>query len=238
MIINKFKNNITKYLDLGKNYFSNPIYGCKNCGYEGLQHRHGYYYRTVITFFSYHRIPILRLKCPSCNKTHAILPSFIIPYFQYSFNFIITTVFLIHIKKYSYSLILDIILSSLSSILSLALASLIYTISKSVWNLLIILPTVSLLFTRISILIWIILVSVMLFLRLSSFQIYPVISIIYIFSRCLAISFVNLRVYFNMDYLCPLLPFSLVFILFYPYLHFILAFLKQICFINCPFFSF
>jgi len=108
MIIYSFKNNITKYLNLGKIFYQKPIYNCKNCGYKGLQHRHGYYYRTVITLFSSHRIPVLRVKCPMCNKTHSILPSFVIPYFQYSFNFIITSLFMVYIKKYSYSIIVNI----------------------------------------------------------------------------------------------------------------------------------
>ena len=38
MIINNFLKNITKYLDLGKEIPTLPLYGCKSCGYEGMLH--------------------------------------------------------------------------------------------------------------------------------------------------------------------------------------------------------
>jgi len=68
-----------------------------------MLHRHGYYSRNVITKYSINRINILRVKCPSCNKTHAILPSFLIPYYQYSFEFIFECLYLSFVIKDSYS---------------------------------------------------------------------------------------------------------------------------------------
>ena len=103
MIISNCFKNITKYLNLGKEIYILPIYGCKFCGYEGLMHRHGYYSRNVITKYTIERINILRVKCPSCGKTHAILPSFLIPYYQYSLDFIFECLCLSFVLKNSYS---------------------------------------------------------------------------------------------------------------------------------------
>jgi hypothetical protein len=107
MIINDFFKNITKYSDLGKEIYILPIYGCKFCGYEGMLHRHGYYSRNVITRYYIKRISILRVKCPSCGKTHAILPSFLIPYYQYSLEFIFECLYLSFVMKNSYSKIVN-----------------------------------------------------------------------------------------------------------------------------------
>lgn len=106
IIANCFKN-ITEYLDLGKETYKSPVYGCKFCGYEGMLHRHGYYSRNVITKYSFHRVNILRVKCPSCGKTHAVLPSFLIPYYQYSLGFIFECLYLSLVMKNSYSRIVD-----------------------------------------------------------------------------------------------------------------------------------
>ena len=50
------------------------------CEQKGSLIKHGYYLRSVKTRKGLASLSILRLKCKSCNKTHAILPSFIIPY--------------------------------------------------------------------------------------------------------------------------------------------------------------
>lgn len=107
MIITNYFKNITKYLNLEKEIYTLPIYGCKFCGYEGLMHRHGYYSRNVITKYTIERINILRVKCPSCGKTYAILPSFLIPYYQYSLDFIFECLYLSFILKHSYSKIVS-----------------------------------------------------------------------------------------------------------------------------------
>ena len=109
MIINGFLKNITKYLNLEKEIYISPIYvyGCKFCGYEGMLHRHGYYSRNVITRHCIRRISILRVRCPSCGKTHAVLPSFLIPYYQYSLEFIFECLYLSFVLKNSYSKIVN-----------------------------------------------------------------------------------------------------------------------------------
>ncbi len=103
MIISNFTNNITEYMNLEKEICIASICGCNTCGYGGRLHRHGYYFRNVITRDVIARIPILRLKCPSCNKTRSVLPSFLIPYYQYSFNVIFEVLYLSYVVKDSYS---------------------------------------------------------------------------------------------------------------------------------------
>lgn len=107
MIIANYFKSITKYLNLGKEIYTSPIYGCKFCGYEGMLHRHGYYSRNVITKYYIKRVNILRVKCPSCHKTHAVLPSFLIPYYQYSLDFIFECLYLSYVVKDSYSNIVE-----------------------------------------------------------------------------------------------------------------------------------
>lgn len=118
MIITNCFKNITKYFDLGKNIYTIPIYGCKFCGYKGMLHRHGFYSRNVIAKYHIREINILRVKCPSCNKTHAVLPSFLIPYYQYSLLFIFECLYLSFIMKDSYSKIIN-LFNSLNPHLSL-----------------------------------------------------------------------------------------------------------------------
>ena len=49
------------------------------CGHAGLT-VHGYYDRYFITSKGRIHLDILRLKCPICHKSHAVLLSFMIPY--------------------------------------------------------------------------------------------------------------------------------------------------------------
>lgn len=49
------------------------------CGHFGVV-AHGYYKRSIKTITGKIKIKILRVKCKTCNKTHAILLSLIIPY--------------------------------------------------------------------------------------------------------------------------------------------------------------
>lgn len=101
--ITKFYKSITEYAKLGKANVFPVKYGCKNCGYEGRLHRHGFYSRNVITRFTIHRVYILRVKCPSCNRTYSVLPSFLIPYYQYSFDFVFLCLYYSYVAGYSYA---------------------------------------------------------------------------------------------------------------------------------------
>lgn len=80
------------------NKFSH-MYGCKNCGYAGMLHRHGSYTRNVITLYQNFPLPIQRFLCPSCRKTYSRLPSCLIPYFVYSFDVIIFCLYVTFSKK-------------------------------------------------------------------------------------------------------------------------------------------
>lgn len=102
---------IKKYNKLGKFNNFKTKYGCEACGFQGKLYRHGFYYRNLITFKNVFRVVILRCKCPSCGKTYSLIPSFIIPYRQYTYYVILTTLIFIFKLKYSYSKILKIIKS-------------------------------------------------------------------------------------------------------------------------------
>lgn len=106
--ITNFYNNITKYFELGKAIFIPHPFGCKNCGYQGRIHRHGYYQRYVITLYTIHRVYILRMWCPSCKKTYSILPKFLIPYYQYSFDTIFMCLYYLYTLNYSYAKVINI----------------------------------------------------------------------------------------------------------------------------------
>lgn len=91
------------------NYFENILnnkhffnYTCPVCGNNHSWNRHGSYNRNLTilkdsSFFDT-TIEILRLKCTSCNSTHAILPNDIIPYRIYSLSSI-TEILLEHYEK-------------------------------------------------------------------------------------------------------------------------------------------
>ena len=53
-----------------------------SCGKSGLLVKHGYYKRNVKNNDGKVTLTILRVKCKSCGKTHAIFPECIVPYSQ------------------------------------------------------------------------------------------------------------------------------------------------------------
>jgi len=106
MIIVKFPSFIQRILKNSKENFYHVIRGCSNCGYAGNLHRHASYQRTVICRYITTRITIQRVICPDCGKTHALIPSDLIPYFQHTLETILKLLELIKIKKQSYSKII------------------------------------------------------------------------------------------------------------------------------------
>lgn len=52
------------------------------CGCSGCLCVHAYYYRTLKIPAGPVRMRIMRVFCKECKKTHALLPSFIVPYSQ------------------------------------------------------------------------------------------------------------------------------------------------------------
>ena len=57
-----------------------------SCGAKGQFYMHGYYNRSVKVPSGKIRLSILRVKCKSCGKTHAILHPSIVPYSQTLFS--------------------------------------------------------------------------------------------------------------------------------------------------------
>lgn len=57
---------------------------CPSCHHFGNMVIHGYYQRWAKSFRKTFRLRIQRLKCNECGKTHAILPSSLVPYNQIS----------------------------------------------------------------------------------------------------------------------------------------------------------
>ena len=103
MIIVKFPNFIQRILKNSEEDFYHVVHGCSNCGYGGNLHRHASYQRTIICRSITTRITIQRVICPDCGKTHALIPSDLIPYFQHTLETILNLLELINIKKQSYS---------------------------------------------------------------------------------------------------------------------------------------
>ena len=74
------------------------FYKCPKCGAMHCFIRHGTYVRNVIyyeegTGIVECKLEILRVKCKSCNSTHAILPYDIIPYSIYSYSYILNALY-------------------------------------------------------------------------------------------------------------------------------------------------
>jgi len=70
---------------------------CPNCKVPHSFHKHGTYWRNIVDVNYEERLPIARFCCKVCRLTVSILPTFALPYFQYSLLYIITalhTIFL------------------------------------------------------------------------------------------------------------------------------------------------
>jgi len=80
---------IDEYAERGKKNDFPEIEQCPCCKGRTRLSRHGFYWRNAITDEKQHRLPICRLKCPSCKKTVSLLPSFLLPYFQHTVDVIL-----------------------------------------------------------------------------------------------------------------------------------------------------
>lgn len=103
MIIDNIPNFIQRIVKKSEDDFYIPVHGCHQCGYAGNLHRHASYYRNVICEEVTARIRIQRVICPSCHKTHAIIPSDLIPYYQHTLVTVLKLIELVKVKKKSYS---------------------------------------------------------------------------------------------------------------------------------------
>jgi hypothetical protein len=93
MIID-FTVNFNNYREKILNNYSVFYYICPKCGAKHSFTRHGSYERNISFIDKNHniceeKICILRLKCSSCDSTHAILSNDVIPYCIYSASLII-----------------------------------------------------------------------------------------------------------------------------------------------------
>jgi len=93
MIID-FTVNFNNYKEKILNNYDFFYYTCPKCGAKHLFTRHGSYERNICFMDNHNniceeKICILRLKCTSCDGTHAVLPNDVIPYCIYSFSFVI-----------------------------------------------------------------------------------------------------------------------------------------------------
>lgn len=84
-----FQLTLVQYFERGRaNDFPQPDC-CPICGAVNRMQRHGFYERNALQMEEVYRIPICRLQCPDCRKTISILPDFLIPYFQHTFEYIL-----------------------------------------------------------------------------------------------------------------------------------------------------
>jgi hypothetical protein len=90
-----FNQSVQEYYARGKDNLFPNLFGCPNphCPYQGRLRRHGFYQRNVLACQSTLVIFIQRYFCPVCHHTVSLLPSFMIPRFQYSLGCIFFTLF-------------------------------------------------------------------------------------------------------------------------------------------------
>ncbi len=89
-VYHDFGISVKEYACRGRNNMFPDIDRCPLCRGVATMYRHGFYWRNAITDKKFYRIPICRLKCSSCLKTVSVLPTFLLRYFQYTVNTIIT----------------------------------------------------------------------------------------------------------------------------------------------------
>jgi hypothetical protein len=98
---NSLKNEITAFNHYVNSVNINTLI-CPFCGAKHALSPFGSYKRHLVTYDNNtakdNIITILRYICSSCGRTHAILPSVIIPYMSFSFNFTISIIhdYLVH----------------------------------------------------------------------------------------------------------------------------------------------
>jgi len=88
-IIYNFGISLVKYCQRGKNNDFPTLTYCPQCGALKQLKKHGFYWRNVPFYIHVFHIPICRYLCEECQKTVSLLPSFLLPFFQYPLAFII-----------------------------------------------------------------------------------------------------------------------------------------------------
>ncbi len=82
--IHDFGVNVEAYFQLGKDNDFPVIPSCPHCRLKKTLHRHGFYARNAIVGGKVYRIYICRYRCSDCRRTMSVLPSFLLPFFQYT----------------------------------------------------------------------------------------------------------------------------------------------------------
>lgn len=85
-----FQMDLKGYVRNISNNYTNIQCTCPKCGAKYAMRRHGFYTRHVLYFENNtlhdHSLSVLRLQCTSCESTHAVLPTDVIPYSIYSLS--------------------------------------------------------------------------------------------------------------------------------------------------------
>lgn len=80
-----FNQNVDKYFNYIDSYDFITC-TCPSCNSIGTLIKHGFYSRRIKINNVIKNLTVLRVKCKECGKTHAVLPSFVIPYLLTSIN--------------------------------------------------------------------------------------------------------------------------------------------------------
>lgn len=89
-LIHDFGLSPEQYATQGKGNSFPTITSCPICMAQQALKRHGFYWRNAGSKpEDWRRLPICRYFCLSCRHTFSLLPSFLLPYYQYSLKFIL-----------------------------------------------------------------------------------------------------------------------------------------------------
>lgn len=80
---------VQTYANRGKENAFPSIHRCPHCQAKRILYRHGYYERNALVGQDAYRIWIARYRCAICKKTVTVLPTFLLPYFQYTIGTIV-----------------------------------------------------------------------------------------------------------------------------------------------------
>lgn len=81
-ILLEYRSSINRYCEEITTSALNVL--CPCCNRRLRRHTNRSKTRDVVTKTKVHRIPIIRLRCPKCDKTNFLIPSFVTPYNAYS----------------------------------------------------------------------------------------------------------------------------------------------------------
>jgi len=89
VLICDFHLSLEQYAKRGKKNDFPRVEKCPHCRGVVQLRRHGFFWRNALERSKQFRIPICRLKCPSCKNTVSLMPDFLLPYFQYTLSAIL-----------------------------------------------------------------------------------------------------------------------------------------------------